>query len=52
MDSAIRTFDNYAIEGYNGGVCTVQDLKSFTAKDFQVLLDDIVNADADKCIFV
>jgi len=51
MNSAIRTFEKYAIEGVNGGVCTVEDLKSITAEDFQVLLDDIVNADADKRIF-
>jgi probable Rubsico expression protein CbbX len=51
MNSAIRTFDKYAIGGFNGGVCTVQDLKSITAEDFQVLLDDIVNADANKRIF-
>ena len=51
MNSAIRTFDRFAIRGENGGVCTVQDLKSITSEDFQVLLDDILNADADKRIF-
>jgi len=51
MNSAIRTFDKYAIQGFNGGVCTVKDLKSITAEDFQVLLDDILNADVDKRIF-
>jgi probable Rubsico expression protein CbbX len=51
MNSAIRTFDKYAIGGYNRGWCTVHDLKSITAEDFQVLLDDIVNADVDKRIF-
>lgn len=51
MNAAIRTFEKFAIEGVNGGVCTVADLKSITAADFQVLLDDIVNADADKRIF-
>jgi hypothetical protein len=51
MNSAIRTFEKYAIRGENGGVCSVADLKSITAADFQVLLDDIVNADADKRIF-
>jgi len=51
MNSAIRTFDKFAIEGENGGVCTVGDLKNISAEDFQVLLDDIVNADASKRIF-
>eukprot|EP00544_Gedaniella_sp_CCMP2646_P009349 CAMPEP_0202480084 /NCGR_PEP_ID=MMETSP1361-20130828/207_1 /ASSEMBLY_ACC=CAM_ASM_000849 /TAXON_ID=210615 /ORGANISM="Staurosira complex sp., Strain CCMP2646" /LENGTH=471 /DNA_ID=CAMNT_0049107483 /DNA_START=23 /DNA_END=1438 /DNA_ORIENTATION=+ len=51
MNSAIRTFEKYAIRGENGGVCTVEDLKSIKAEDFQVLLDDIVNADASKRIF-
>jgi len=51
MNSAIRTFEKFAIEGENGGVCTVDDLKKIKAEDFQVLLDDIVNADASKRIF-
>jgi hypothetical protein len=51
MNSAIRTFDRFAIKGENGGVCTVQDLKSIKAADFQVLLDDINNADLGKRIF-
>jgi|UniRef100_A0A7S2UCZ5 probable Rubsico expression protein CbbX len=51
MNSAIRTFDKYAIQGENGGVCTVRDLKSITAEDFQVLLDDILNSDSEKRIF-
>jgi len=51
MNSAIRTFDKFAIGGENGGICTVHDLKAITAQDFQVLLDDIVNADHDKRIF-
>ncbi|CAB9509651.1 cbbX homolog, chloroplastic [Seminavis robusta] len=51
MNSAIRTFERYAINGENGGVCTVNDLKSINAEDFQILLDDIVNADHDKRIF-
>jgi hypothetical protein len=51
MNSAIRTFERYAIQGENGGVCTVADLKSIRSEDFQVLLDDIVNADASKRIF-
>ena len=51
MNSAIRTFDRFAIQGVNGGVCTVEDLKSIQAADFQVLLDDINNADVDKRIF-
>ena len=51
MNSAIRTFERFAIQGENGGVCTVDDLKSIKAEDFQVLLDDILNADVDKRIF-
>jgi probable Rubsico expression protein CbbX len=51
MNSAIRVFDKFAIRGENGGICTVADLKAITAEDFQVLVDDIVNADASKVIF-
>lgn len=51
MNSAIRTFEKYAIQGQNGGFCTVEDLKNISAEDFQILLDDILNADADKRIF-
>jgi|Transcript_15844 probable Rubsico expression protein CbbX len=51
MNSAIRTFERFAIQGENGGVCTVQDLKGITANDFQILLDDIVNADVGTRIF-
>lgn len=51
MNSAIRTFDKFAIQGHNGGICDVSDLKSIGAEDFQVLLDDILNADVDKRIF-
>jgi len=51
MNSAIRTFERFAINGENGGQCTVADLKTIAANDFQVLLDDIVNADASKRIF-
>lgn len=51
MNSAIRTFDKFAIQGENGGVCTVDDLKSIKPEDFQVLLDDILNSDADRRIF-
>mmetsp|Transcript_63102 Transcript_63102/g.186450 ORF Transcript_63102/g.186450 Transcript_63102/m.186450 type:complete len:312 (-) Transcript_63102:438-1373(-) len=51
MNSAIRTFEKYAINGENGGVCTLDDLKSIQPEDFQVLLDDILNADVDKRIF-
>eukprot|EP00567_Pseudictyota_dubia_P007332 CAMPEP_0197435000 /NCGR_PEP_ID=MMETSP1175-20131217/2654_1 /TAXON_ID=1003142 /ORGANISM="Triceratium dubium, Strain CCMP147" /LENGTH=412 /DNA_ID=CAMNT_0042963913 /DNA_START=124 /DNA_END=1362 /DNA_ORIENTATION=- len=51
MNSAIRTFEKFAIQGENGGVCSVEDLKSIQAADFQVLLDDILNADVDKRIF-
>jgi len=51
MNAAIRTFERFAIQGQNGGFCTVQDLKSIQGDDFQVLLDDILNADAGKRIF-
>mmetsp|Transcript_23200 Transcript_23200/g.64306 ORF Transcript_23200/g.64306 Transcript_23200/m.64306 type:complete len:411 (+) Transcript_23200:205-1437(+) len=51
MNSAIRTFERFAIQGENGGLCTVHDLKAIQATDFQILLDDIVNADVDKRIF-
>merc|ERR1712038_1465612 len=51
MNAAIRTFEKYAIDGVNGGVCTVDDLKSIRKEDFQILVDDIVNADASKRIF-
>jgi probable Rubsico expression protein CbbX len=51
MNSAIRTFEKFAIRGENGGFCQVSDLKSITAEDFQVLLDDILNADESKRIF-
>ena len=51
MNSAIRTFERFAIQGENGGVCTVADLKNIDAADFQILLDDILNADVGKRIF-
>ncbi len=51
MNAAIRTFERFAINGENGGICSVEDLKSIRKEDFQVLVDDIVNADADKRIF-
>lgn len=51
MNAAIRTFQKFAIDGVNGGVCTVDDLKCIRKDDFQVLVDDIVNADASKRIF-
>jgi probable Rubsico expression protein CbbX len=51
MNSAIRTFERFAIQGQNNGMCTVDDLKAITAEDFQVLVDDIVNADTSKRIF-
>jgi probable Rubsico expression protein CbbX len=51
MNSAIRTFERFAINGENGGVCSVDDLKSIKAEDFQVLLDDILNSDKEKRIF-
>jgi len=51
MNSAIRTFEKFAINGENGGVCSVDDLKCIAPEDFQVLLDDILSADSDKRIF-
>ena len=51
MNAAIRTFEKFAIQGENGGVCSIHDLKAITAADFQVLVDDIDNADVDKRIF-
>lgn len=51
MNAAIRTFERFAINGENGGVCTVDDLKCIRADDFQILLDDILYADVDKRIF-
>ena len=51
MNSAIRTFEKYAINGENGGMCTVHHLKNVAAKNFQILLDDILTADVDKRIF-
>eukprot|EP00588_Corethron_pennatum_P007142 CAMPEP_0194298348 /NCGR_PEP_ID=MMETSP0169-20130528/60113_1 /TAXON_ID=218684 /ORGANISM="Corethron pennatum, Strain L29A3" /LENGTH=410 /DNA_ID=CAMNT_0039048325 /DNA_START=550 /DNA_END=1782 /DNA_ORIENTATION=- len=51
MNSAIRLFDKYAIQGVNGGDCSVKDLMAITADDFQILVDDIDNADASKVIF-
>ena len=51
MNSAIRTFEKYAINGENGGMCTVHDLKNVAAENFQILLDDILTADVDKRIF-
>merc|ERR1711937_546174 len=51
MNAAIRTFEKYAIEGENNGMCTVEDLKNIKAEDFQVLVDDIVNSDAERRIF-
>jgi probable Rubsico expression protein CbbX len=51
MNAAIRTFQKFAIDGENGGICTVEDLKCIRKDDFQVLVDDIVNADSTKRIF-
>jgi len=51
MNAAIRTFEKFAIEGENGGVCSIADLKSIKAEDFQIILDDILYADASKRIF-
>lgn len=51
MNSAIRTFERFAIRGENGGFCSVADLKNIDAADFQILLDDILFADSTKRIF-
>ncbi len=51
MNSAIRTFEKYAIDGVNGGMCTVADLKNISAEDFQIILDDILSSDTSKRIF-
>jgi probable Rubsico expression protein CbbX len=51
FNSAIRVFNKYAIRGENGGICTLEDLKQITAEDFQVLVDDIDNAEPEKRIF-
>uniref|UniRef100_A0A7S2VYE9 AAA+ ATPase domain-containing protein n=1 Tax=Eucampia antarctica TaxID=49252 RepID=A0A7S2VYE9_9STRA len=51
MNAAIRTFEKFAIQGVNGGFCSIQDLKEISPEDFQVLLDDILYADTDKRIF-
>jgi hypothetical protein len=51
MNSAIRTFEKYAINGENGGMCTVEDLKNISSEDFQIILDDILSADTEKRIF-
>jgi len=51
MNAAIRTFERFAIAGENGGVCSIEDLKSIKAEDFQIILDDILYADASKRIF-
>jgi len=51
MNSAIRLFEKYAIQGQNYGQITAQELMSISPDDFQVLVDDIDNADAEKRIF-
>eukprot|EP00816_Leptocylindrus_hargravesii_P013198 CAMPEP_0196811248 /NCGR_PEP_ID=MMETSP1362-20130617/17037_1 /TAXON_ID=163516 /ORGANISM="Leptocylindrus danicus, Strain CCMP1856" /LENGTH=409 /DNA_ID=CAMNT_0042186521 /DNA_START=17 /DNA_END=1246 /DNA_ORIENTATION=- len=51
MNAAIRLYDTYAIQGVNGGNITPEELMSITGQDFQVLVDDIVYADASKRIF-
>lgn len=51
FNSAIRTFDKYAIQGENGGLCSIDELKAITVADFQILVDDIDNADPNKRIF-
>merc|ERR1712222_141297 len=51
MNSAIRVFEEYAIGGKDGGECTVNDLMAITKDDFQLLVDEIDNADVEKVIF-
>jgi len=51
MNAAIRTFEKFAIDGENGGVCTVDDLKSIKKEDFQILLDDVMAPDSERKIF-
>jgi len=51
MNSAIRLFDKYAIQATNGGFISSQELMEISAEDFQVLVDDIIYADANKRIF-
>eukprot|EP00548_Thalassiothrix_antarctica_P007726 CAMPEP_0194130618 /NCGR_PEP_ID=MMETSP0152-20130528/1617_1 /TAXON_ID=1049557 /ORGANISM="Thalassiothrix antarctica, Strain L6-D1" /LENGTH=449 /DNA_ID=CAMNT_0038825191 /DNA_START=82 /DNA_END=1431 /DNA_ORIENTATION=+ len=51
MNSAIRTFQKFAVNQENGGFCTIEDLKLITALDFQILVDDIDNADVSTRIF-
>jgi hypothetical protein len=51
MNSAIRTFDRFAMNGENGGMVSIEQLKAIGAADFQVLLDDITAADAGNKIF-
>lgn len=51
MNSAIRTFEKYAIQGENGGVVTIDALKAIDQEDFQVLLDDITAEGSENKIF-
>lgn len=51
MNSAIRLYNTYAIQGVNGGNISPHELMAITGQDFQVLVDDIVHADASKRIF-
>ena len=51
MDSTIYIFDKFVVRGENDGKCIKDDLKALPA-DFQVLIDDIINLDAGKCIFL
>merc|ERR1711968_305932 len=50
MNAAIRTFQRFAIDGENGGNCSIDDLKRIGAQDFQVLLDDVTAEDSDRKI--
>lgn len=51
MNSAIRIFEKYAIQGVNGGSCSAQELMAISREDFQLLVDEIDNADVDRVIF-
>jgi len=51
MNAAIRLFERYAIRGENMGNISPEQLLSIDAEDFQILVDDIVNADSDRRIF-
>lgn len=51
MNSALRVFKKFAINGENGGVCNVEDLRLINDCDFRSILNDIKRVDALKRIF-